>query len=772
MKRYHVVFFLAVGVLGWLGASPAQAGLVGYWQFDDSANLGKNTVLPTESLTVAGDAQYTSAGKFGGGLLLDGNGDYLYFDPLTSAPTGIPIGNSSYTIAAWIKPIAVGGLNREGIVGWGNFGTSRQVNAFRTGDGASHLTNYWWAADLANVSTSPVNLYDGNWHHVVATYNGKVRSIWVDGVLKAQDTPGTNNAQGINFRLGAIIHSYGNEYFNGTLDEVAIWNNGLTANQIQALAAGGSASSLPLPQPVDHFVADSLASLGNGRVLANGDWKSLGSNTNAQANVAGGDATLRTNAIGNHAVVNFDGDDYLRIINGAMTTTAGGDFTIVAVYRTNEGVGGDIQGTNQWWQNTSIVDSEQAGLTNDWGLGISSNGKLAAGLGGSSSDSTLYSSSGGYYKDGRAHVAVYTRTGGTMNLYVDGALVGTLTGASTALRNAVDYFFGGNHTGGNKLIGDLAEVRVYDVTLDSTQVAALSSQLLATYAGSPYQQAVLNTSGLAAYYRLGEGTTTAAKAYNEVGPGNTHGTFYNSPTVNQPGPFTIHDFNTAVRFDGTDDYIRVPNFLVATGAADFSLEVLINTTAESLTGNQAYEGNGIIWSDKAGVADDFILAVLNNRIAFFDGDANGGAGATIIGTTPINDGRWHHVVATREAGGLMKLYVDGMLEASGLAGSAVLDDNPNIDIGGNTGDSRYFNGLIDEVAFYTRVLTPQEILQHYQVANIPEPSSLVLALLGFGGLALLARCRKIKGYHVSRMKPLASPLAVQRPAESGTKPGE
>jgi len=86
-----------------------------------------------------------------------------------------------------------------------------------------------------------------------------------------------------------------------------------------------------------------------------------------------------------------------------------------------------------------------------------------------------------------------------------------------------------------------------------------------------------------------------------------------------------------------------------------------------------------------------------------------------------------------------------MLEASGLAGSAVLDDNPNIDIGGNTGDSRYFNGLIDEVAFYTRVLTPQEILQHYQVANIPEPSSLVLALLGFGGVALLARCRKIKG---------------------------
>lgn len=707
----HLLLFgtIAVAVL----ARSSQAALVGYWDFNDSGSIGLNSVT-SEVLSVAGDAQYTSSGRAGGGLLLDGSGDYLWHNPTTAAPTGTPIGNSSYTLSAWIKPTATGD---RGIVGWGNYGSSRQVNAFRL-MGSSSFRHYWWGADIDR-SYAPVNLLDGNWHHVLATYNGKVRSLWLDGQrLGLPDTPGTNNAQAMNFAIGK---TYSTEYFAGTMDDVAIYNGSLTANQVQALASGASPTSLPLPDPVDRFVADSLNALGNGRVLANGDWaSSFGS---ASANVAAGDATLRTNALGPHAVVNFDGDDYLQIVNGAMTTTAGGDFSIVAVYRTNAGAGGETQ----YYLNTSIVDSEQSGVTNDWGLNINANGRLAAGLG--NPDVTQYSASGGYYKDGLAHVAVYTRTGSTVSLYVDGNPVGSRTDGGTAVRNAVDYFFGGNHTGGNKLTGDIAEARVYDVALSAAEVAALSANLLGTYAGSLYQRAVL-ADGPSHYYRLGEGTTTAAKAYDEVGM--NHGTYMNAPAVNQAGALGIHDFNTAVRFDGTNDYVAISNDL----PTSFTIECLINTSVPSRTGTQAYHGDGVIWSDVAGVADDFLLAMLNNHAAFFDGDAAGGGGATIQGTTDLTDGRWHHIVVTRQSGGLMQLFVDNVLEASAPAGIAILDDNPNIHIGGNTLDSRFFNGLIDEVAFYGYVLTPSQIFQHYAAFMVPEPSALLLGALGLALVAL------------------------------------
>ena len=51
----------------------------------------------------------------------------------------MPIGNSDYTIEAWIQPNSMGNY---GIVGWGTYGTTNQVNSLslRT----NGLANSWW----------------------------------------------------------------------------------------------------------------------------------------------------------------------------------------------------------------------------------------------------------------------------------------------------------------------------------------------------------------------------------------------------------------------------------------------------------------------------------------------------------------------------------------------------------------------------------------------------------------------------------------------------
>ncbi|QKG54353.1 LamG-like jellyroll fold domain-containing protein [Hymenobacter sp. BRD67] len=138
--------------------------------------------------------------------------------------TQVPVGNSAYTIEAWIKPTSMGVY---GIAGWGNYGSQSQVNALRL-DPSGVIYNYWWNNDLA----ANVGDISGKWHHVAATFDGTTRRIYLDGVLKASDTPtGHNVPNNNNLRIGST--NFG-EYFPGGIDEVRIYSVGLTQAQVQS----------------------------------------------------------------------------------------------------------------------------------------------------------------------------------------------------------------------------------------------------------------------------------------------------------------------------------------------------------------------------------------------------------------------------------------------------------------------------------------------------------------------------------------------------------
>src|SRR4030095_10668019 len=98
----------------------ANAGLIGYWNFDNAGDLGADASGSGNALVSNGGATQAASGKFGGGLSLNGTSAYL---SKASAVTGLPTGNSPYTISAWFKPTATGA---RGIIGWGNYGTARQ----------------------------------------------------------------------------------------------------------------------------------------------------------------------------------------------------------------------------------------------------------------------------------------------------------------------------------------------------------------------------------------------------------------------------------------------------------------------------------------------------------------------------------------------------------------------------------------------------------------------------------------------------------------------
>ena len=142
-----------------------------------------------------------------------------------SNPSGsnLPTGNSDYTFIIWVQLGSVWGGN--GLMSVGPFGNANQANAVRAGS-TNQLLNYWWGNDLVVTSSvSPTN----DWFNVVAKFDGTTRSIFVNGVLVGSDTPSGHD---VTTNALQIAKTAGNEYLNGNVAEVLIYDTALSNSDI------------------------------------------------------------------------------------------------------------------------------------------------------------------------------------------------------------------------------------------------------------------------------------------------------------------------------------------------------------------------------------------------------------------------------------------------------------------------------------------------------------------------------------------------------------
>jgi hypothetical protein len=200
-----------------------------------------------------------------------------------------------------------------------------------------------------------------------------------------------------------------------------------------------------------------------------------------------------------------------------------------------------------------------------------------------------------------------------------------------------------------------------------------------------------STEGLVAYYAM-DGDATD-------GSGNgLDGTLVGDPD------FVDGIAGMALDLDGDGDYVDCSNNELFTITDAFTLSVWINWRTPTGSWQTVIAKGDNAWRLARG-GDTQTM-----DFGFTDGGPRGWLAARTASEVPL--GEWHHVVATIDTIDGAKIYLDGVLEGENpdTGGITVGSVNYPVLIGENAqATGRFWDGLIDEVMIYSRVLSDAEI---------------------------------------------------------------
>jgi hypothetical protein len=286
-----------------------------------------------------------------------------------------------------------------------------------------------------------------------------------------------------------------------------------------------------------------------------------------------------------------------------------------------------------------------------------------------------------------------TRDGsGNLTLYVNGVQSGGTGQAGSAGAGTIGSAIGTRYDHPNYFWpGLIDDVRFYNRQLSAADIMTL-------YTSTGGESGDIN-SNLVGYWKLDENSGTLA---NDSSINGNTAALTNGPT------WAAGKVNNAVTFDGVNDSVA-PATGIYFGLGSFTYAAWINTT-------QTVTQRRIMGSFSAAAYVD--LGKDLSTGSGLSSEINDGGGYTSYNLTSVNvsDGLWHHValVVDRSAN-TVSLYVDGVAKLTtshtyannfGTAGDPLM-----LHIGNQ--DGLPYQGTIDEVRVYNRVLSPSDVLTLY-----------------------------------------------------------
>jgi hypothetical protein len=529
------------------------------------------------------------------------------------------------------------------------------------------------ASGSAAVATS-------TWHHVIIT-----------------DTTGVNASA---FEVGMMS-------FEGVIDDVRLYTRVLSSSEITRLYHLGATTNINAKINTNDTLKSGLVanwSFDGGQMSTNvGDASGQGNSGALQS------FTSTTTVLGRLGQgLFFNGStNYVRRAAAVATTYP---LTISAwIKKDTVGTAGLVAG---------IFDSTQA---NWYGHYIFINANATVSAGSATNNVSATSTTVATIKAGQWHhvVAVFN-TATDRTVYLDGgnSVQDTTSNTPTGLNNTV-VGATGKSSPDNFFNGTIDDVRVYSRALTAAEVLRLYHIGATTQVNIPMTGNSNLTSGLIGNWTF-DGPRLLQNVTDSSASGNTGFLKNFTSTTTLPGKI-----GQALNFDGVNDYVTMGDVAAVDAATNLSacawvFHNTITTDDQIIGKNNGTTDGFMLFRDDVGATsartDTYSIEADDSA----DTDSVRLEGAT--GASSLS--AWTHVCATFAAGNVtgLRLYVNGAEDAnSPVSVSAVgaIDAGANPLVIGIQSDAATgpFDGRIDDVRVYTRVLSAAEILRLYQLGS-------------------------------------------------------
>ncbi|MBK7107244.1 MAG: Ig-like domain-containing protein [Ignavibacteriae bacterium] len=211
-------------------------GLISYWSFDEGADTIAYDWLNTNNALIRNNPEWIT-GVTGNSLKFDATDDYV---EIPNSPS-LNIDTNGVTVSAWV---ILNVLPPDMVYPYGPIYDSPTDNYVIYGDKGNKELRFKVTtlngAERPGIPTD--SLKTGVWQNITGVYNGTTARIFLDGKLMDSHNLTGNVKPGQAARIGQD----GTSYFNGQIDNVQIYNRGLSDQEIKFLYSGVKTSELKI----------------------------------------------------------------------------------------------------------------------------------------------------------------------------------------------------------------------------------------------------------------------------------------------------------------------------------------------------------------------------------------------------------------------------------------------------------------------------------------------------------------------------------------------